>query len=82
MRLLLKTTCAVLGTLGAAGIIGCAESGSVRHMTPTAQAASMAPHAPRVWPVCPLVLLTGTSPPSTAKVAWLSTMSPTSVAVA
>ena len=43
MRLLLKITCAVLGTLGAAGIIGCAESGSVRHMTPTAQAASMAP---------------------------------------
>ena len=45
MRSLLKTTCAVLATLGATGIIGCAESGSVQHMAPAAQAASMAPPA-------------------------------------
>ena len=45
MRLLLKTTCAVLGTLGAVGLIGCTGSGSGMHMAPAAQAASMAPPA-------------------------------------
>ena len=45
IRLMLRTTCAALALLAAAGIGGCSDSGGSMHMASTANAASMSPPA-------------------------------------
>ena len=45
MRSLLRTTCATLALLAAAGIGGCSDTGSGMHMARAASAASMSPPA-------------------------------------